>query len=198
VAASPPMTTSSGSKAWIVGDADADALTPDVHHPGGGLVAAERGLDDLGAEHRLALGTQPGEGRAGTHAPGDAGEAVQRMAGGRVLERAGLREAHRRGHGAREVEAEDRVPELARGARRPAVDPPAEHESAADVRADGDHHQVAGDEREVGVVRLGERGGVDRVVDERRDAEPLGQLVAQRDAGQRQLERAVRRRRGRP
>ena len=116
------------------------------------------------------------------------------MAGGNVLERAGLRKAHRRRDRAREVEAEDRVSELAGRSGRPAVDPPAEHQSAADARGNDEHHQVAGDELQLLVVGLGERGEVRVVVDEHRDAEAVLQHLTEGNVGQRQIDCAVRRR----
>ena len=81
---------------------------------------------------------------------------VERVPGGHELERAWLREPHRRGNGAGEVETDDGVPELAGAAGRAAVDPPAEHQAAADTCAYAEKDEVPGDLLELLVVRLRE------------------------------------------
>ena len=68
-----------------------------------------------------------------------------------------------------EVGGDDDVAELGRGAGGAAVDAPVDDDAAADAGADGDHHERAGDEVEVVVVGLGERGDGRVVVDEGRD-----------------------------
>ena len=118
---------------------------------------------------------------------GLAGEPVERMAGGLVLERTRLREPPSAPARAPDkIEPDDRVTELAGAAGRAAIDPAAEHDPAPDPGADRDHHQVVRDQPQLGVVRLGERGHGRVVVDEHRHAEPLAQhlrAAARRRAG---------------
>ena len=120
-------------------------------------------------------------------------EAVQRAAGGQVLQRVvvGLaRGARRRAVG--EVGADDDVAQLGRGARGPAVDATVDDDAAAHAGADRDHHERGGDEVEVVVMGLGERGDGRVVVDEGRDPYPVGQQLTQRHALQRDVDRAAR------
>ena len=121
-------------------------------------------------------------------------EAVERAAGGHVLERGvvGLaRGARRRAVG--EVGGDDDVAELGCGARGPAVDAPVDDDAAAHTGPHGDHHERAGDEVEVVVMGLGERRDGRVVVDERGDAYPVAQQLTQRHALQRDVDRAARR-----
>ena len=65
------------------------------------------------------------------------------------------------------------MPELAGAAGSSAVDPPVEHDPAADTGADREQHKVVGHELQVLVVGLGQRGDGRVVVDEHRQAETV-------------------------
>ena len=107
---------------------------------------------------------------------------------GQVLERARQRVlafGHRRA--VLEVEADHGVAELA-GARRAAVEPAVEHEPAADAGADREHHEVGADEVAVLVEGLGERRARGVVLDVDRDAGLVGQQLAQRQVGERDVD----------
>src|SRR5918999_2147683 len=95
---------------------------------------------------------------------GQTREPVECMAGGYELERTRLGKPHRRGDRACEIEADDAMSELGGGARRSAIYPPAEHESATDMRPESEHDQVSGDKLKLLVVRLHKRRDVGVVV----------------------------------
>ena len=116
---------------------------------------------------RCPLGAQTTEHRPGVKLGGLGGEPVERAAGGertRVSWAAGTPTAP--GPSTLRSKADDRVTELARGAGRAAVDPPAEDEAAADAGPDREHHQVVGDRPQLLVVGLGQRRDGRVVVDE--------------------------------
>jgi hypothetical protein len=146
----------------------------------------------VGTQHWLAFRPETGERRVGVHPAGQSCEPIERVAGGRELERTRLRKAHRRWDRACQVKTEDRVSELAGGTGRPAVDPPAEHESASDTRTDGQHDQVSGDKLELLVVRLGKRCDVGVVVDEHGNTKPLSQHLTEGNVGERHVNCTVR------
>ena len=109
-----------------VGDADAQALAEDAHALARLGIAVAGGGDDGGAVAQ----------------PVGLAEAVERAAGGHVLERGvvGLAlGARRRAIG--EVGGDDDVAELGRRARDAAVDAPVDDDAAADAGADRDHHE---------------------------------------------------------
>ena len=107
---------------------------------------------------------------------------------GQHLERAGLREhaaVRRRARRSRSSPI-DRVPDLRGGAGGAAVQAPVEHQPAADAGADREHHEVR-DRHAAVAERLGERGARRVVLDVDRQADALGQQLAQRQV----LERDV-------
>ena len=114
---------------------------------------------------------------------------VERVARGLALQRAALRELARLGHRAGHVHGDHRMPKLARAAGRAPVDPPAEHQAAADAGADRQHHEVAGDHPQIVVVGLGQRRDGRIVIDEDGHAEPLAEPLAQRHVAQRDIGR---------
>jgi hypothetical protein len=81
------------------------------------------------------------------------------------------------------------VAELGAQAARAAEDPPADHHAAAHARAQGEHHEVL---RRVVAheLRLGEGRAVGVVVEVDGDAEAGGQLLAERDALERDVHAA--------
>ena len=83
-------------------------------------------------------------------------------------------------------------PSSAARAGRAAVDPAADDDPAADAGADVNITRQLGDRLEVVVVGLGERGDGRVVVDEDRDAEALGEELAQRHVLQRDVHRRAR------
>ena len=88
-----------------------------------------------------------------------------------------------------QIDADDRVAELARTAGRAAVDPSAEHDPASDAGADRQHHEVVGDKPQLLVVGLGEGRDGRVVVDEHGQAEPIPEDLPQRHVGQRHVDR---------
>ena len=86
-----------------------------------------------------------------------------------------------------EVEPDHRVADLG-GARRAAVEPPVEDHAAADAGADGEHHEVRAHQAAVLVERLGERRARRVVLDVDRDPGLLGQQLAQRQVGERDVD----------
>ena len=88
-----------------------------------------------------------------------------------------------------QVEPDDDVAQLGRGAGRPAEDAPVDHDAAADAGADREHHEVAGGEPELLVVGLGEGRYGRVVVDEHRQARALAEHLAEGDVGQRDVHR---------
>ena len=107
---------------------------------------------------------------------------------GEMLERPGLREADRRGDRNGKVHSHERVSELSRAAGPAAVDSTTEHESTADPRADGDHHEVARHQPELIVMGLRERRHRRVIVDVYRRIELLCQQVAERHVSQRHVD----------
>jgi hypothetical protein len=81
------------------------------------------------------------------------------------------------------------VAELAGSPRRAAIDPPAQHDPAPYPGTDRDHHQVVGDEPQLCVVGLGERGDGGVVVHEHGHAQAVAQDLPQRHVGQRDVDR---------
>jgi hypothetical protein len=155
-----------------VGDADADPLAQDAQALQRAFVALVGELDRLLAVLQAAL----------------LRERVQATSRAERLERRGLgRTRLRGGRAGRQVRGHDLVPELGGRPGRAAVDAPVDHDAAADARPDSEHHEMAGDEGAIVRVGLGQGRAVGVVVDVDRDAEPLAQQVAQRDAGERDV-----------
>ena len=116
-------------------------------------------------------------------------EPVERDAGCLVLERPCLRELSRNRPRSRQVRRDQRVAQLACTAGRTAVDPASEHQATPHPGPDRDHHQVTGDDPQLVVVRLGERRDRRIVVHEHGHSETLPQHLAQRDVGERHVDR---------
>ena len=87
----------------------------------------------------------------------------------------------------RAVQVDHHVAELGAGADRAAVELAAEDQPAADPGADRQHDRLAAAARRPGAV-LGERRQVGVVVDEHRQAEPLGHHVGEHDVLERQVD----------
>ena len=191
-AAPPPITTSSGSKVLIalaMPIPTRSAQISTIRWPPPGRRA--RAASTASAPSTGFPSSQPlteRRGRVGRRRL--SGKAIERVAGGRILERSRLRKPSpsvpARARSQSKVQPDDRVAELAGAAGRAAVDPAAEHDPAPDPGADRDHHQVLGDQPQLRVVRLGERRHRRVVVDEhraRRGARPAPGAAARRSAG---------------
>ena len=86
----------------------------------------------------------------------------------------------------RAVHLDHHVADLARGAERAPVELAAQDQAAGDAGPERQDDRVARAPGRAGAV-LGDRASVGVVVDEHRQAEPLGHHVGERDVGQRQV-----------
>jgi hypothetical protein len=152
-----------------------------------GVPGSSPGVGFLGApRNALVVRRSERRGRADHGRP--ACESVELGAGGELLERS-------RGEGARIGGAprvdvghgDDHVPELGCCTRGTAVELAVENEAAADSDADGDHREVAADDR-FAVGGFSQRGAVRVVLDVDRQADPLAQDLAQRQVEERDVE----------
>ena len=171
-----------------VGDPDAEPLAEDVEHAQRVGVARLGAVDDVVAGDLAVLLEPLAEERVLLLARLALGEPVERAAGGQVLERARQRVlALGLGRAVLEVEPDHRVADLA-GAGGAAVEAAVEHEAAADAGADGEHHEVRAHEVALGVERLGERRARRVVLDVDGDAGLVGEQLAQRQVGERDVD----------
>ena len=173
-----------------VGDPDPEPLAEDPDDVLAVDVALARAVDGVVAGDLVAAGEPPAEERLRVRAGRLEREPVERATRREPLERAGLREVARVARrAAPEVEADHRVAELRR-ARRAAVELPVQHEPAADAGPDREHDEVLVDDP-AAVGRLGQRGARGVVLDVDRQAAALGEQRAQRDVGERQVDRVA-------
>ena len=134
-AAPPPITTSSGSKVLIaLAMPIPTPLAPQLDQPRGVGIAVLGGLHGVARRSALAVCAQPAERRVGMLAANSCASPSSAWPAATRLQRARLRELARGRHRPLEVHADERVAELAGAAGGAAVDPPAEHQPAADAR----------------------------------------------------------------
>ena len=185
----PPTTIASGWKMLAkLEQATPRRLADQFEDADRGLVAVDRSLGHRLAVDRLPRRQQPPEGRVRRAFGRGQPLAPERRPGGERLDAAVVGAVALAG---RAVGLDHHVAELGPGAGRAAVDLAAEDQAAADPGADRQHHRVRLALR--GAVEvLGEGRDVGVVVDEDRQADPLADQVADRQVGQRQVDRGDR------
>ena len=167
-----------------VGDPDPEPLAQGAQGADRLRVAGLGRLDGIVAGHVLPGGGQPPQRGGGSLGGDPRSQVVQDPTRGQGLERAGLRKRDRRRHAVAEVDADQGVAELGRGARRAPVQLPVQHQPAADPRPHREHDQVPDHRLTRFVERLGEGRQVGVVVDEHRQPEALLEHAAEVEVGQ--------------